>query len=177
MSTAGKVLSVLIMLSSIGWMILTAGVAQLNRNGNQALLKLNNDIEKLQEDLKQTQFDIGKFRSESTVVQEETDRALEVIRDHQIEVEKAHSATRDILASVQFQMTVMEETLKNAQLDSEQRLADLEAEKKAKAAIEADVEVLKSENSALMNRLASLRDEFKSKLKANVSLLGQSASK
>ena len=35
MSTAGKVLVVLILLASLVWMMLTAGVDQLNRNGNQ----------------------------------------------------------------------------------------------------------------------------------------------
>ncbi len=41
MSTTGKVLSVLILLSSLLWMILTAGVAQMNRNGNEAILLAN----------------------------------------------------------------------------------------------------------------------------------------
>ena len=34
MSTAGKVLIVMVMLTSLVWMILSAGVAQLNSNGN-----------------------------------------------------------------------------------------------------------------------------------------------
>ena len=37
MSTAGKVLVVLILLSWLVWVLLTAGVDQLNRNGNQAV--------------------------------------------------------------------------------------------------------------------------------------------
>ena len=36
MSTAGKVLVVLVTLTTLVWMILAAGVAQLNRNGNKA---------------------------------------------------------------------------------------------------------------------------------------------
>ena len=40
MSTAGKVLAVLILLSSIVWIILTAGVTQYDRNGNQAMIVL-----------------------------------------------------------------------------------------------------------------------------------------
>jgi hypothetical protein len=37
MSTAGKVLIVLVMLTSLGWIILSAGVSQLNANGNKRL--------------------------------------------------------------------------------------------------------------------------------------------
>ena len=55
MSTAGKVLVVVIMLASLVWIILTAGVTQLNRNGNKALIDLTQKVAKLQEDVKTTQ--------------------------------------------------------------------------------------------------------------------------
>ena len=58
MSTAGKVLVVLIMLASLVWMLLMAGVTQLNRNGNQALIELTDKVAKLQEDVKTTQAEI-----------------------------------------------------------------------------------------------------------------------
>ena len=43
MSTAGKVLVVLIMLASLVWMVLMAGVAQLNRTGNKTLQELGRE--------------------------------------------------------------------------------------------------------------------------------------
>ena len=51
MSTAGKVLVVLIMLASLVWMVLMAGVTQLNRNGNQALKNLNDKFVQLTDDV------------------------------------------------------------------------------------------------------------------------------
>ena len=50
MSTAGKVLAVLVMLMSLVWMILSAGVDQLNTNCNKKLHDLVVQIEKLEAD-------------------------------------------------------------------------------------------------------------------------------
>ena len=66
MSTAGKVLVVLIMLASLVWMLLTAGVDQLNRNGNQALIALTEKVDKLQADLKNTQDAIVRGKDQTT---------------------------------------------------------------------------------------------------------------
>src|SRR5947209_3823583 len=59
MSTAGKVLVVFIVLASLVWLLLMGCVAQLNRNGNAALQKLTQDVEKMQADLEKTQRDIA----------------------------------------------------------------------------------------------------------------------
>ena len=58
MSTAGKVLAVVVMLMSLIWMILSAGVSQLNTNGNKRLHELAGQIAKLQEDLEHTQDEV-----------------------------------------------------------------------------------------------------------------------
>ena len=63
MSTAGKVLAVLVMLMSLVWMILSAGVSQLNTNGNKKLHDLAEQIAKLQDDVEQAQDDIVALKS------------------------------------------------------------------------------------------------------------------
>ena len=70
MSTAGKVLVVLILLASLVWMLLTAGVDQLNRNGNQALTALTEKVAKLQDDVKNTQDDVVRVKDQTHVLQE-----------------------------------------------------------------------------------------------------------
>ncbi len=62
MSTAGKVLVVLVMLTSLVWMVLSAGVSQLNTNGNTRLHDLTEQIAKLQADFTQTQDEIASLR-------------------------------------------------------------------------------------------------------------------
>ncbi len=74
MSTAGKVLVVLVTLTTLVWMILASGVAQLNRNGNTALHNLEEQLAKAQGDLKQTQNDIVAFHDEASTIQEKVDR-------------------------------------------------------------------------------------------------------
>ena len=94
MSTAGKVLVVFVMLFAVAWMLLAGGVAQLNRNGNQALQKLSDDLEKAQEDLKTAKHDVivladpdgpgpGKYRSRHRRPQIEADGSGEgQVADH-----------------------------------------------------------------------------------------------
>ena len=79
MSTAGKVLSVLILLSSLVWMILTAGVTQLNRNGNEALKKLTERVNQLQADPNIT-HQVVTAKDAITVLQERMDMELAVLR-------------------------------------------------------------------------------------------------
>jgi peptidoglycan hydrolase CwlO-like protein len=91
MSTAGKVLVVFIMLTVLVWMILAGGVAQLNRNGNQALQKLTDELEKLETGLQDTRVQIAKDRDETTSTQEKIDRDLAVLRAQQADLEESRS--------------------------------------------------------------------------------------
>ena len=71
MSTAGKVLAVLVMLMSLVWMILSAGVSQLNTNGNKKLHDLAEQVEKLQDDVEKAQDDIVALKSSASSIQEQ----------------------------------------------------------------------------------------------------------
>jgi chromosome segregation ATPase len=173
MSIAGKVLIVLIMLASLVWIILTAGVAQLNRNGNKVLIELTEKVAKLRDDLKTTQGEIAKLKGEAGLLQEKMDRDLAVIRVRQADVEKANSAIREIFSSVEYERANLEEIVNNARQQADQRLVEENAERKALAEAKADVETLKAQDRDLRNRLETLRTEFKTILKANIEMLGQ----
>ena len=62
MSTAGKVLAVLVMLMSLVWMVLSAGVDQLNTNFNKKIYDLGVQLEKLEAQVDQTQVDLGGLK-------------------------------------------------------------------------------------------------------------------
>ena len=119
MSTAGKVLVVLILLASLAWMALMAGVDQLNRNGNKALNELTAKIETLVEDVKSAQSDIVKIKDDTTVVQEQMDRQISVVRSRQNDVERVNSNIREILSRA--------EPGGHARTDGQGRRADREA--------------------------------------------------
>src|SRR5208337_4058889 len=171
MSTAGKVLVVLVMLSSTAWPILTAGVTQLNRNGNKALIDLADRVTKLEDDLKTTQDEIVKVKDETILVQEQMVRDLAVTGSRQTNMERVKSNIREILSRVQYQPATLQETVKNAEQTAQQRAAEKVAEQKILDAAKAEVETLKVQNSELMNRLTSLRNELKTTLKASLDML------
>jgi len=171
MSTAGKVLVVLSMLASIALPILDAGVTQLNRNGNKALIDLADRVTKLEDDLKTTQDEIVKVKDETILVQKQMVRDLAVTGSRQTNMERVKSNIREILSQVQYQLATLQETVKNAEQTAQQRAAEKVAEQKTLDAAKAEVETLKVQNSERVNRLTSLRNEFKTTLKASLDML------
>jgi chromosome segregation ATPase len=166
MSTAGKVLVVLVMLASLVWMLLTAGVTQLNRNGNQALIVLTEKVAKLQRDLKNTQDEIVRVKDQTNVLQEQMDRELAVINARQNDVQRLASNISERLATVQ-------QTVQNAEQGRTERAAEVVADQKALDAARAEVKSLKAADEQLRARLASLRDEFRKTLNSSVNILHQ----
>ena len=115
MSTPGKVLVILIAVGTLAWMLLSAGVAQMNRNGNEAYQKLTDNIAKLEDDLKSTQDQIVKVKDQTTVLQEQMDRELAVVNSRQNDVQRNSSTIRDLLARVQYELTTVQQTVQTAE--------------------------------------------------------------
>jgi chromosome segregation ATPase len=173
MSTAGKVLVVFIMLSWLAWLILSSGVTQLNRNGNQALKQLGEKVAKLQEDVKSTQEQIVNLKDQTTVLQEKTDRDLEVLNARQNNAQRLASEIREILSRVQYELASVGQTVQTAEQSRTQRAAEKVAEQKALDQAREEVKALKASDRELTARLTALRKEFKDTLKSNVSILGR----
>jgi len=173
MSTAGKVLVVLILLTSLVWMLLTAGVAQLNRNGNQALIVLTEKVAKLQDDVKKTQDKIVRVKDQTHVLQEKMDRELAVINARQNDVQRLASNVSENLSRVRYELATVQQTVQNAEQDRTERAAEVVADQKALDAARDEVKSLKATDEQLRARLASLRNEFKKTLNRNVDILHQ----
>ncbi len=171
MSTAGKVLVVLILLSAIVWMILTAGVDQINRNGNQALITLNERVAKLQADVQNVQAELVRAKDQVHVYQEQMDRELAVINDRQNDVQRLASTVNDSLAHVKYELESVNQTLENAKHDKTEREAEVDADKKALAAAHTEFKALQASDEQLRERLASLRKEFKSAISESQKVL------
>ncbi len=173
MSTAGKVLVVLFLLASLVWVLLTAGVDQLNRNGNQALIVLTEKVAKLEDDVKKTQDDIVLVKDQTHVYQQTMDRELAVINARQNDVQRVASLVAEKLSSIRYELATVQQTVQTADQDKTERTAELVADQKALDAARAEVKSLKATDEQLRARLAILRDEFKKTLNANVSALHQ----
>ena len=173
MSTAGKVLVVLVMLASLVWMLLTAGVTQLNRNGNQALIVLTEKVAKLQGDVKNTQNEIVRVKDQTNVLQEQMDRELAVINARQNDGQRLASNFSERLSSVRYELATVQQTVQNAEQGRTERAAEVVADEKALDAARQEVKSLKATDEQLRALLASLRDEFKKTLNSSVNILHQ----
>ncbi len=173
MSTAGKVLIVLVTLMTFVWIVLSAGVSQLNTNANARLHELSVKIEKLQDDLKQAQEDTASFLSQTQQAQEKVDREYEVLRAKQADLQRAGSQVSDSLAGVKYELEIVQGTVKSAQAALEHRNTEQQEETKELAQDRVQVQELMSQSSKLRERLASLRKEFQSQYHANIEMLGK----
>jgi chromosome segregation ATPase len=163
-----------VLLTSLIWIVLASGVAQLNSNGNRRLNQLLAEIDKLQADLEQTQTDLHSLRDQTSSVQEETDRELTVLRSRQSDVEKSRSQIQDTLARVQFQLANVQDTIKGAEDALLHRNEEYQADDKALTDLKSEVQTLMADTGQLLERLTTLRKEFQNSYHANVETLGKS---
>ena len=160
MSTAGKVLVVLVMLVSIGCLILAGGVAQLHYNANQRLQKLDADLEKAQAAIDATRREIAQTADQTNISQEKLDREIAALRSQQTDLERTRSQVTDMLAHLQADLKTVNETIAAAKESLEIRVAEFNADTSAMDDLRRRVNELKSTNSEMVGRLQSLRDSF-----------------
>jgi chromosome segregation ATPase len=172
MSTAGKVLSVIVLLSIIAWTVLAAGVAQLNYNAITDLEKTIAQVAKLKDEVAQNRDQFVALRDQTILAQEKMDRDLAVLHAKQADVYKARSQVLDTLSGLKYQLEVVESTIKSAIATFENRSTEARDEEKALADARAGVKSLDQENTQLMARLQTLRDQFKTTYKTNLGMVG-----
>src|SRR5262245_34018949 len=98
MSTAGKVLVVLILISSVVWLVLASKVAVINANGAQMRDKFEQDFAKLEADSAQNRINLRLLKDQIAHTQVQMDRDLAVIRSRVAEIEKARSGLLEVAA-------------------------------------------------------------------------------
>jgi hypothetical protein len=173
MSTAGKVLAVLVMLMSLVWMVLSAGVDQLNTNFNKKLYDLGVQLEKLEAQVDQTQIDLVGLKSSASTMQETLDHELAVLRARQSDLEKDRSQIKNSLTHWQFQLDTAKETIDRAKTALQHRTEEETSSQDLLAKTKSDVKELMDRCGELTNELDALRKEFNSTYQANVESLGK----
>jgi chromosome segregation ATPase len=173
MSTAGKVLVVLVMLASIACLMLAGGVAQLNRNANERLQQLSNDLAKAQEGIAAAKREAMLLRDETSQTQERVDREIAALRARQTDLERSRAQIVDNLARLQYDLGTVNATIEGARTSIQNRNAEFEADEKALADLRGRVRSLKENNAQLMGRLQSLRQQFQDTYHKNVEIIGK----
>lgn len=171
MSTAGKVLVVLIMLTAIGCLILAAGVAQLHFNANQRLQQLTADVEKTQQSLETTRREIASTRDQTTLVQEGIDREVTALRSRIADLERTRSQVSDTLARLQYDLSTVNGTIAAARESLQVRIGEFEAEQTAMADLRKHVQSLKASNEEMQGRLQDLRNRFTKSYHDNLKMI------
>lgn len=162
MSTAGKVLVVLVMLSMLLWVLMASAVTQLNSNWGEAVQKYDTQIAQLQEDFNTAHDELYSLKSALALEQDITERNRSEIRVLLSKTEKRQADINEALERIKVQVDLADKAVTQAIANKEQRtkdVADLEVEK---AKLLTEVDVLKDEDSQLRETretlLTSLRD-------------------
>ena len=171
MSTPGKVLVVLVTLTSLIWIVMVASVAQINNTGSEKLANLTAQVEKLQTDVVETQRQLEALKDQIGQTQVEMGLDLATVRSRQAALEKVRSDTLEMATRVKLQLAGYEASIQTAQTARDQREAEKKAEVEAKAKAEAEVEELTSEHSRLTEQLTKLTNEFRTTLESNKRLV------
>ena len=173
MSTAGKVLVVLVLLVAPVWIVMVSAVAELNKNAGKQLEDLKKQVATLENDLSTMKRDIVKLKDGIALEQEAMNLKLAATRARQADLQKARSDGREMASREKNQVADMQHAAKRAEATRELRAAEKKQETAAKGVVEAEVEKLKQEHAQLTEQLDKLRDEFKTTVDENRKLMAR----
>jgi uncharacterized coiled-coil protein SlyX len=171
MSTAGKVLVVLVALALIPWIYLTALVYQLNSSWGKEIEKLNGQVAETSKQADEAMAELARVRDLITADQLGRDHDLTVLRSHLSEVENLQALTmeqqdRDRLhrESLEQAIAAARDAIAVRDQEKQETMDQLAAEREQVNKTQADV-------AALMDRLAGLRKDFTDTMSRNRELL------
>ena len=167
MSTAGRVLIVLNALMLLIWLVLAAGVTQLNIEGGRKVEQLTKDFQTAQDELAKVERDVIDFREKATLEQVSKEHDLKVLRTSQSNSERGLSKTLETLTRLQVQVEEYTKVMKRSDETKTQRQDEKTKLEELRAQEEALVKTLQEGNSKLLADLQGLRDKFKQLTDAN----------
>jgi chromosome segregation ATPase len=171
MSTAGKVLVVLVMVLTLVWLLLVSAVAQLNRNYGAELARLQAQIPDLEKNLDEARAELMHLKNEIAHEQVLTDQAFTELRARLSLAERALALTVEEQESLKYQLQTYNANKQAAEEAKELRNVEKADTEKQLADARAQVETTKAENAKLLDQLQKLRGEFTTLLAENRQLL------
>ncbi len=173
MSTAGKVLVVLVLLVAPVWIVMVSTVAELNKNAGAQLAGLEKNVETLETEVATLKKNVVSLKDQIALEQEAMNQQLAATRAQQSDLQHARSEWIEIASRERFQVAAMQEAAKRAEATRDLRAAEKVQETAAKQAAEAEVEKLQQEHAQLTEQLDKLRGEFKATLDGNRKLMAR----
>jgi chromosome segregation ATPase len=173
MSTAGKVLVVLVVLAVIPAIWLYAKVYDLNSNWGQEIQRLGKQVDELDQQLDAKQAELDAKLAAISREKSQRDDDLTALRARISEVEVLEAKSREDADRVRLQIALLEESAKDAQATVTGREKEVADTQKAKDDAEALVKTLQGAVQSRMDELASLRQEFLRIVEENRQMLQQ----
>lgn len=160
MSTAGKVLVVLVTLAVVPWIWLYAKVHELNNSWGAEIQRLSKQVDDLSGQISQKQSDLDAALAAVALEKDQRSNELTQLTTRISEIEVLETESREAAERARLQIALLEETAKDAQATVAGRAKELDDTQKAKDQAEALVNTLRGSVQERMDQLATMRQEF-----------------
>jgi chromosome segregation ATPase len=160
MSTAGKVLSVLVALSILGAIFLSASVAELNRSWGQKVIQVENELKQAQDAIPPVIVEVRQLRDQINLIQLEKDDQLTRLRSELSKLQKADSYTKETLDRYNIQFAGTDQQIQMAKQFLEIAKRERSETQQNYARTLAELNQLAEENSQMLAELERLRSQF-----------------
>ena len=160
MSTAGKVLTVLILMVMVAWIIMSSAVTQLNVNWQQKIATQVKQYDDTTAKIVQLTADAVTVTELARAEQANKDRDLREVQGRTAAIEARRSAKIEDLSRIRIQLADYEEAVKKAEINLATRKAEKVKTKEKLATTLNEVSKKQDENSQLRDQLAKLQNDF-----------------
>ncbi len=175
MSTAGKVLTVLILLVTVVWLVMMSAVTQLNVNWQEKIIAQQKSLDQATDELAKAKVDGLNKIEEARAKQDETDRDLRVLLVRINAAERLRSSRIEDLSRLKAQVTDAQKGAETAKTNQATREAEKLANEESLAKKREEIAKAQALNADLKSQLAQLQDDFKKLLSENAARLAKAA--
>lgn len=168
MSTAGKVLTILILLVMVGWIVMLSAVTQLNINWQAKIARQDSDIKNSETKLAQATINYRNANQATLVEQAAQDRDLRDVRARIAALENRLSVKTEELSRTQIQVADYETAASRAVTHKGHREAELTKAQADLTGKRTEIAQRQEDNARLRDQLARLQDDFKRLLSSNM---------
>lgn len=170
MSTAGKVLSILVIFPALAWLWLASGLAELNRQFGKSVVAQEEAFSKDTAQLETTIEEVSRLKTSIDLEQRVRDSEVTVLRGELSQLLGTESVTKESLDRFGMQLQSVAASGEGAERRLQRALRDLEESKAALATATAELEKLRGDNTRDRNQLDELRSHFQQLLTENARL-------
>jgi hypothetical protein len=167
MSTAGKVLVILILVPTLLWVWLASGVAEMHRNWGKQLQGLETQITKAEQDIEATAAGIAADKRMIALTQRAKDTEVTARRTILSQLMRDDSYTKETLDRYTLQLSRVQDSVAAAEKTAQRRTQELADTKQATVEAQAELARLREENARDRETLQRLRSELLATVEQN----------